>query len=856
MPDAMLPVLAIAAQITERLACANRLVLAAPTGSGKTTQVPPILLRSGIIAADRQIIVLQPRRLATRMVARRVAQEMGVPLGGLVGYQTRHDSQISAATRIRFMTEGLLLRLLQSQPLLAGVGAVVLDEFHERNLAADLALGLLKQLQEKSRPDLRMVVMSATLDTQALSVYLDAPILETGGRLFPVEHHHLPHRSAAPAWDLAAQALQAILASGEDGDVLIFMPGAYEIRKTIEACRRKLPGLSEAAAFFPLHGSLPAPEQDAALAPNPRRKVVVSTNVAETSITIEGIRHVIDSGLARIHRYDARRGINVLRIEPISQASATQRAGRAGRTAPGTCRRLWTQADHRARPPHETPEVRRVDLAEPILQMMSLGVADVRAFPWLEPPEEVALRRGMQLLQELGALDERERLTDLGRQMAAFPVHPRLSRMLLAAARRRCLARAALWAALISDREILSGKIRAEFTDMRDEPHACDLVVLERLFHAAAGAKFQPSACAAIGVHGHACREVEQTRRLFLDLCKREGLPLAGEDRTDDLLKALLTAFPDHVAVLRDAHSRRCVMSAQKRVVLDKESIVKKPGPILALDARQIGQGLPGAGAGAGTGKGFPGAGEMQTVLNLAGEIDAAWLEEIHPGRTRTAMRTALNEQTRAVEEIEEHLFDDLVIAAVVRPRASAQAAGEILVEQILRGQLKLEQWDARADQWIARVRCVRGWFPERPMIAYDDDDLRVILHEIVAGASQFNQVKDRPVLPALRGALSYEDQRFIERMAPAEIKLPSGHAMKIEYQSGSPPRGRAKIQDFYDLSEVPRVAAGRVKVVVEILGPNYRPLQVTDDLAGFWKNLYPTLRKELSRRYPRHEWR
>ncbi|MCC7193815.1 MAG: ATP-dependent helicase HrpB [Phycisphaeraceae bacterium] len=833
----MLPVLAVESDITRALAAGNRLVLAAPTGSGKTTQVPQILHRSGLLAADQTIIVLQPRRLATRMVARRVAQEMGSPLGRLVGYQTRHDSQISQQTRIRFMTEGLLLRLLQNDPDLSGIGAVVLDEFHERNLAADLSLGLLKQLQERTRPELRLLVMSATLDIAMLRSYLACAVVETGGKLFPVTERYLPHRLTAPPWELAAQALRDVLAEHDEGDVLIFMPGAYEIRRTIEACCR----VAGDVTFFPLHGSLPPREQDAAVSPYPGRKVVVSTNVAETSITIEGIRHVIDSGLGRVHRYDARRGINVLRVEPISQASATQRCGRAGRTAPGTCRRLWSLAEHRARAAHDTPEIRRLDLAEPLLQLKSLGVTNAADFPWLEPPEPHALLRAENLLNQLGATDTDGRITALGKRISAFPTHPRLGRLLIEAEQRGCLQRATLWAALIGDRNIVTGKVPRDLMYVAENETASDLTVLERVFEKASADQFRPSTCASLGVDPLAAREVAQTQRLLERAAHTPATvttsPAASE--TAAIIKSLLVGFPDHVAVLRDAHSRRCAMSGQKRVMLEKESVVNRPGPILALEVREIGRGN-----------------ESQVTLSLVSQLEIAWLEELFPHRLSKRTVAQWNPETRSVEEVEEYRFDDLVLSSITRPRANPDAAGEILVDLILRKEFKLDQWDDKVDDWIARTRCVAAWFPERKLIVYDESDLRVILLEFVADASQHAQLRDRPLLPKLRDALSWDDQRLVETMAPSELSLPSGRKMKLEYQPGQPPRGRAKIQDLYGLATTPRIAGGRVPVVLEILGPNYRPLQVTEDLAGFWTNLYPTLRKELSRRYPRHEWR
>lgn len=832
----MLPVRDIQSAIVDQLAQHRRLVLTAPTGSGKSTQLPQMLAEAGVI--DGRIIVLQPRRLAARMVARRVAAEMGSHVGQIVGYQTRHDSQISAQSRIVFMTEGLFLNLVQRQPSLQGVGAVVLDEFHERSLAADMALASVVRLQRNARADLRLVVMSATLDADAVATYLDCPVLEAHGRAFPVDVSYLPRRSTQPIWTQAARAVRDVLERETTGDVLVFMPGAYEIRRTIEACRQSVGG-GAGVTFLPLHGSLPADAQDAAVSASSGRKVVVATNVAQTSITIEGICHVIDSGLAKVHRYDARRGLNVLRLEPISQASADQRAGRAGRTAPGTCLRLWPAQEHRSRDAHDTPEVRRLDLAQALLQLKAMGAQDVEAFDWFEAPEPAAIERAMGELRSLGAVADDGKLTEVGSAMAKFPMHPRLSRMLLAAAERGCVHRATLWAALVSDRDIATGPAPDRLREPDDAGSASDLLILERQLEAAAASRFDPAACTKLGVHANACREVAQTRRLFVNLCRDAGLAMRGPQRTEDLLKCLLVAFADHLAVLGDMQHRRCSMAGQKRVVLDKNSAVQKAGLIVAMDMREVGR-----------------KDAVQTVLSLASEVQLDWLQEVHPDRLTTQTVTLWNEDKRAAEAVEQVTFDSLVLEQTARPASDMAAAADVLVEQIQRGNLKLSQWNEAVDQWIARARCVADWLPDRDLVRYDEEDIAVILHELVAGQSQFSKVDARPVLPAVRDVLSWDDQQLIEKIAPSELKLPSGRRMKIEYQPGQRPRGRAKIQDLYGLTETPRVAGGRQPILLEILGPNFRPVQVTDDLAGFWANLYPTLKKELSRRYPRHEWR
>lgn len=851
-----LPIFEVEQRLLRVLREGNRVVLTAPTGSGKTTQAPRMVHGLG----GGKVIVLQPRRLAARLVAQRVAWEMNTPVGGLVGYQTRHDSQVSRDTVIRFVTEGLFLRTLRTDPTLAGVGAVVIDEFHERSLAADTALAMTRELQAGPRADLRLVVMSATLDAELVSRYLDCPTVSAEGRLFPVEVGYLPRRSAQPAWDLAAEALLSRVRDGLSGDVLIFMPGGYEIRRTIEACRRKV-GLSEGIEFHALHGELPPREQDEAVRPSRegRRKVIVSTNVAETSITIEGVRHVIDSGLARVQRFDARRGINVLAVEGISRSSSEQRSGRAGRVAAGTCDRLWTEQDQRGRAASDTPEVRRLDLAEVVLQLKDFGVADVRRFGWLEPPEEPAVERATRVLVSLGALADDGALTPRGRTMAKLPMHPRFSRMLVEASARGCLERVTLWAALMSERDILVGAPRADWTDADGSGLASDFLVLERAFAEAARLGFDAGRCAAAGIHAQACREVERTRRLFVEACDGAGLsrrslpgapgaPGADGDDFVGAMKSLLAGFSDHVAVRRAADNLHCAMAGQKRAVLDKDSVARRVGLIVAVDVREIANASGPRAAGLG--------GEVRTQLSLAGEVERAWLEELFPGRVTVEFAPDWNAKMQCVEEVERHAFDGVVFDQTPRPNVEPARAAAMLAERIIAGDAKLDTWDEAVEQWIARTRCVAQWFPERRLITYDPDDLRVIVEEICAGASRLSQVKGRPCLEAVKGALSWEDQRFVERMAPDRIDLPRGWRMKVEYQPGAAPRGRAKIQDFYDVGKTPTVAGGRVKVLLEILGPNFRPVQVTDDLPGFWERLYPELKKELKRRYPRHEWR
>lgn len=858
----MLPVLELENQIVAQLATSNRLVLAAPTGSGKTTQVPQILDRMAGLSGD--LIVLQPRRLATRMVARRVAEEMGVQVGGRVGYQTRHEKQIGPKTRIRFMTEGLLLRRMANDPHLKGIGAVVLDEFHERSLAADTVLGLVKGLQESKRPELKLIVMSATLDTQRIGEYLKCEALEAGGRLYPVREEYVLRPNRDPIWDQAANALERSVEEGVSGDVLIFMPGVFEINKTITACKQVLGRLGESADVLPLHGSLKPQQQDAAVqtSRSGQRKVIVSTNVAETSITIDGIGCVIDSGQARMNRYDGLRGLNVLKVEAISRASADQRRGRAGRTGPGVCYRLWTKSDQASRDAFDEPEVRRVELAAAVLQLVSMGARNVGAFDWLDAPEAQTLQRGVQLLVGLGALDDVESLTEMGRQMAKFPAHPRLARMLIEAGKRGCLSRAVVWAALIGERDIVLREGGAKLKQFCDPAELdSDLALRERAFEAARRARFDVGSCSGMGVNAGACRDVDRAVKQLGRLCewpkKTEVGEVGGEH--EELVQCLLAGYPDHLASLNDVKRRICVMPGRKRVALDRGSRVETEGVIVAVGMSEVGRGD-----------------SSQTMLSLASLVHTPWLEEAWPERVSVNRIVRWCDQTEAMRVYEERVLAEwgsgngegdgggggvrggggIVLGRKELGLATAAEAEPEMVRRIMGGALALTHWDEAVLQWIQRVKCVSEWFPERELLPYSDEDIELLLHEIVAGEARFGRVRDRACLDVVRNALEWDDQQFVEKQAPDSIRLPSGYRMKIEYRSAGAPVGRAKVQQLYNVDQTPRVASGRIELLLEILAPNYRPVQTTSDLAGFWKGLYPELKKELRRRYPKHEWR
>lgn len=835
-----LPINAFAQEIIQRISRDRTLVLVAETGSGKTTQVPQILLKSGI-AGEGRIVVLQPRRLAARAVARRVAFEMGVREGGLVGYRTRYERVESAETKILFMTDGLFVRLAQGTQDLKGISVVVLDEFHERGLSTDLAAGMVRRLQSQRRPDLRVAIMSATLDAARLGVVFGVEPLSVPGRMHPVDIRFLGDVRANE--DVIDRAVNAIVdaAGNLQGDGLVFMPGRNEIQRTIEALRSRLP--SGAFDVMALHGGQSPEEQDRALNPSDRRKIVVATNVAETSLTIPGIRFVVDSGLARVHRFDPLRDLNALKLEPISQASARQRAGRAGRTAPGVCLRLWSEATQNRRAEFDAPEVHRIDLSEALLGLSVVGENDPLKFPWIDSPDSSALDRALRVLVGCGAMDTQGRLTLNGRAMAQIPAHPRLARALLEGARRGCAQRAGLWAAFLSERDPFdreNSESMRRHLETDDRPS--DVIARERIFLTWHGGKAN-----RMSIDSDAAREVARAADHLSSAALRAAGNLtqgsrgaqAGNSSDEAIAESFMLGFPDRIAWRLDRHRPHASMAQRRKVSIDKRSLHEGAGPLLAFEVRQSG-----------------GGDTTETTLSMTVALERAWLESTLPHRFANRVEERWEVSSQSVEEIEEQLFDDTVIERTVRPSRNLAVASEIIAVRMMEDGLRPDEWEEQIVPWIARTRWVASTFPQRDLLTYSDDDLRILFAEIAAGASRWSQVRGRSCLATVLSALSYEDQTFVQQMAPADIRLPSGYKMKLIYENGQPPRGSAKIQDFYGLDQTPSVAGGRIAVRLEILGPNRRPLQTTADLAGFWRVLYPEIRNELRRRYPRHEWR
>jgi ATP-dependent helicase HrpB len=841
-----LPIYHLKDAIVAKLRQHGRMILQAPTGSGKSTQIPQILLENGLLG-DGEAVVLQPRRLATRMLAARVAEERNTRLGEEVGYQIRFDNVTSARTRIRFVTEGVLLRQLMNDPGLRGISAVLFDEFHERHLYGDITLARALQIQETLRPDLKIIVMSATLDTAHLEKYLEPCVmLESAGRTYPVDIEYLESgwdSDEHPVWEIAAGELER-LAEETEGDVLVFMPGAYEINRTIQAIQNSR--VSHEFVALPLHGELPVAAQDAALARYFQRKVVVSTNVAETSLTIDGVRLVIDSGLARIARFDPYRGINTLLVEKVSRASTDQRAGRAGRTAPGRCIRLWTEREHQDRNAQELPEVKRLDLSEVILTLKASGVEDIAGFRWLEAPDTRSLERAETLLKDLGALEEQTaRITPLGKRMLAFPAHPRYSRMLLEAGRLGCVRAAAMVAALSQGRNILrrsDGKqMDRDREDLFGEKEVSDFLVLMRAFRYAEQGNYNPQRCRRLGINAIAAREIAQTFEQFLRIAREEKLdPDRSEGGNEAIQRCVLAGFSDQVAMRADAGTLRCNLVHGRRGVLARESVVQHSPLLVASDVREV-QGKDG---------------ELTVLLNTATAIKQEWLRELYPDAFKTVAKVFYDTTQRRVMTRTQVLFRDLVLGFETSDKVPLEDAAVILAEQVSEGICPLSNWDNAVEQWIIRANRLREWMPELELPAIGAGERRAIVEQICHGATNYKEIKERPVWPVVKSWLSHAQQELVDKFAPERIELPNGKKWKIVYDEKAAPSVSARIQELYGVEGSLVIAAGRVPLVISVLAPNHRPIQVTQNLSTFWREAYPKIKQELQRKYPRHEWR
>ena len=841
-----LPVDAILPDVVAALRRGRSLVVEAPPGAGKTTRIPPALLAAGL-AGDGEVVVLEPRRLAARMAARRVAEEMGERPGETVGWQVRFEEVAGPRTRLRYVTEGLLTRRLVAEPGMPGVGVVVLDEFHERHIQGDLALALLRRLQETSRPDLRLVAMSATLDAAPVARFLDAPTVRSEGRLFEVAVEHLAPADAARddrLEDRVASTVRRVVSETPGGDVLVFLPGMAEIRRAAQACSPFAARLG--LDVLPLHGDLSPEEQDRAVRPGPRRKVVLSTNVAESSVTIDGVTAVVDSGLARVASHSPWSGLPRLEVRRVSRASATQRAGRAGRTAPGRCLRLYTRHDFDTRPEFDVPEILREDLSETLLVVASMGGPELR---WLDAPPAPSATAARQLLLDLGAVDSAGAITPGGRRLLRFPLHPRLSRLVVEADDRGAGPAGALLAALLAERDV---RERAPDRGRGTPPTGpSDLLELAHLFEQAARSHFDPDRLRSLGLSPGAVHAVERSRRQVAQILGRgpSRRQASAEDSEEALLLATLAAYPDRVARRRAPGSPEVVLSGGGSARLDEGSVVRDAPLLVAVDADER-RDWRGPGPAQASGRGG------QVLVRVASAATPEMILELFPDALRWEEELSWNAEAGRVDAFERMRYRDLVLEESRKPVPDAERASALLAEAALARGARSFAGEGEIDRVLARVAFAARAAPESGVAPLAEEDVAAALREASAGRRSFAELREAGIVQALLGRLPPASRAQLERLAPERVTLGGGRAVKVNYEAGDkPPWVESRLQDFFGAVRGPDVGAGRVPLVLHLLAPNMRAVQVTTDLAGFWERHYPALRRELMRRYPRHAW-
>lgn len=842
-----LPIDSLLLDIVGIVAQAKSLVIEAPPGAGKTTRVPPALLEAGL--GDGEILVLQPRRLPARLAAARVAEELGEEVGQTVGYTVRFEDVGGPRTRIRFVTEGVLLRRFLDDPTLAGTVAVVLDEFHERHLATDLALALLARLQRSTRPDLRLVVMSATLESQPIRAYLDdCPGLRSEGRLYPVSVDHDDQSGQLDSRHLAervASAIRRVHQEGPSGDMLVFLPGAGEIRRVAQAIA--LFAESRGVLVLPLHGDLSPAEQRRAVARAERPKVILSTNVAETSVTIDGVVAVIDTGLARIASHSPWSGLPKLAVGKISQASAIQRAGRAGRTAPGRALRLYPRHDFDSRRPFDVPEIGRLDLSEALLTLAALDVRDANRFDWFEAPSALALDAAATLLRKLGALDGQGGLTDIGRAMLRFPAHPRLARLLVEGERRGVGQEAAGLAGMLSEGDI-ADDTRVRFGDFRGGMSAGEGAdLLERLdrFAQARQARFDPGRMRGLGVDGRAAESADRARRQYAGALRvssqaKGARPASPEAVDAALAMATLTGFPDRVMRRRSPGAGQAVLAMggaaevgplppdELLVAVDAEERLSPVG-------RQAGRGL---------------------LVRMAVGVKPDWLLDLLPDGLSESEENVWNPSSQRVELVARLCYGAVVLDET-RRAAPPSAEASHLVAEAATGRVTGQSGESASSVAIlqAKLEILRQAFADQEIPSLAGESVRAAIVAACEGLTSLAEFDAVPLEDRLRQGLPRKVEELLRNETPDQIRLPGGRVAKVTYQVGQPPSVESRLQDFFGMSVGPALCRGRVPLTLHLLAPNHRAVQVTSDLAGFWQRHYPAIRRELCRRYPKHAW-
>jgi len=835
-----LPIDSFLPSILASLEAQPNLVLVAEPGAGKTTRLPAALLDSSF-ARRGQILVLEPRRLATRMAARRIASELGEQVGERVGYVVRFERELSARTQVVFLTEALLTRRFLDDPSLGGVSCVVLDEFHERSLHTDLGLALLRELQRTTRPELRIVVMSATLDAERVAEFLGAPIVNVPGRTHPVEVSYLERADDRRLEDQIAAAVRKLCVRKLDGDVLVFLPGAAEIRRAEQSCAELARSFGIDVAV--LHGDLPAAQQDRAVQKGARPKIVLSTNIAETSLTLEGVVAVVDSGLARVAGHSPWSGLSTLTTQKVSQASAIQRAGRAGRVRAGECLRLYTKPDFDLRPRFDLPELAKSDLCSVELTLRALFDGAPR-LSWLEAPPQAARTHAIELLVRLGALaEESGALSELGRVMLKLPVHPRLARLGIAVAERGYADEGALLSALLSERDVRltqrsqlggAGARAGRAGASRDEVGESDLLARLDAIEAV-GNDLSSDKLRRYELDGNAVRAVLRTRDQLARTLRSTARPHERDAQPFEQAVGIATllAYPDRVGKRRRKNAAEIVFAAGGSATLSEGSVVKEAELVVAVEADERYRG--------------------GTIVHSASAIEPEWLLEFFPERVRSERSVSFHAATERIEVSDTVLYDALVLDESRRSATPGVEVARALADAALaRG--PGAPWDVDAVEHLRRrLNFLAVHVADVP--ALDDERLRSALAAHCADKASFADLRADPFEHALLAQLDPNLRGRLDQLAPTRIKLAHGRDLQVHYELDRPPWVESRLQDFFGLLDGPRVASGKVPLVLQLLAPNQRPVQVTTDLKGFWERHYQGIRKELMRRYPRHSW-
>jgi ATP-dependent helicase HrpB len=802
------------------------LVLRAPPGAGKTTRVPLALL--DVLPREQgRIIMLEPRRIAAVSAARWMARSIGEPVGGTVGYAIRFDVKRSEKTRIEVVTEGILTRRIQSDPGLEGVAMVIFDEFHERSIHADLALALCLDIRKQLRPDLKLLVMSATMECGPIAELLgDAPVIASGGKAHPVEERYLGD-SAEP---LPLRITRAVTAALREtlGDLLVFLPGSGEIRACDRQLRESLNVDDDRIALHPLYGDLPFEEQERAILPSKdRRKIVLATNIAETSLTIEGVHVVIDSGLTRTLRYDPATGMNRLVTIPVSQASAEQRKGRAGRLGPGVCYRLFSRQDLHGMLSFTQPEILVSDLSPLVLELAAWGVKDPKMLTWLDAPPAAAWDSSVLLLQDLGALDPSCSITSLGRAMARLPVHPRLSRLMITAQELECVRLGADLAAILTERDIFRRSARDRMITEPDISERVDIVQRERKGMATNGT-----------IDASALRAVQRTSQQLLRLM---GGTTADRSNTgvghDAISRLLLVAYPDRICKRREERSRGYVLAQGRGVRLSLDSQLVSSEYLIAVAVD-------------------PG-GKSEGVIHTAAPVALELIRSECAGRIETVRRVYWDPKEGRIAAAVEERLGALILS--VRPFTPADEEAAPILCNVVRANPGILTFSSDAMQLQARTGLIKKIFPEE-----DWPDLskeRLFADPAAWLLPRLRNIRSEQglgglkVLPALKAMLSREQARLLDERAPVAVTVPSGSRVALDYTSGDQPVLAVKLQELFGLADTPTIANGRVRVLLHLLSPARRPVLITQDLKRFWNTGYPLVKKDLKGRYPRHPW-